>query len=86
MDVAWTAHKELTAMQTLFIWSLNGELTREHGLDGTPSEASTSSVPSQSYLYPSGQCTLTFCTKCVMPVGHIVVAVETEEVYLSGRR
>ncbi len=34
-------HRGLTTMRMLSIYSLNWELTREHGVDGTPGKAYT---------------------------------------------
>ncbi len=46
---------------------------KERGVYGTPSWAYTDSVPDQHSIYPGGQHTLAFYTKCVMPEGQFVV-------------
>ncbi len=54
-------------MRTLFICCLYWGLTKEHGVDGTPGYAYTSSASDQRSLYPGGQHTLAFYTKYVAP-------------------
>ncbi len=51
-----------------------GNSNRSKGTNGTPSKAYTNSVPDQHSIYPGGQHTLAFYTKCVMPEG-LVTAV-----------
>ncbi len=51
-------------MRTLFACSLKGPY-------GVPSEAYNTSAPDQQSLYPDGQHTLAFYTKCVPPVEEI---------------
>ncbi len=68
VDVAWSTPQGLTTMRTLFICSLNWELTKEHGVDGAPGKAYTNSVTDQHSLYPGRQHTLAFFTKCATPV------------------
>ncbi len=62
-------------MLTLFICSLNREITREHGVDGTLGQAYTNSVPDQHSLCPFGQHELAIYTKCVTPMGQLVLSV-----------
>ncbi len=65
-------HRGLTTMRTLFTYFLNGELRREHEVQGTPRQTYTNSVPDQHSLYPVRQHTLAFYTKCVTPVGQLL--------------
>ncbi len=51
-----------------------GNLNRSKGANGTPSQAYTNSVPDQHSIYPGGQHTLAFYTKCVMPEGSVLAA------------
>ncbi len=57
MDVARFAPQGLTAIRTLYIFFLNWEITREHGVDGAPDKTYTNSIPDQRSFYPGGQCT-----------------------------
>ncbi len=50
-------------------------MNRSEGVNGTPGLAYTNSVPDQHSIYPGGQHTLVFYTKCVMPEGHVAVVV-----------
>ncbi len=61
-------------MRTVFVFTpVVGNLNRSNGNIGTPSKAYTNSAPDQQSIYPDGQHTLAFYTKCVMPEGHVVV-------------
>ncbi len=50
-----------------------GNLNRTKGTNVAPSKAYTNSVPGQHSIYPGGQHTLAFYTKCVMPQGQLRV-------------
>ncbi len=63
-------------MRTVFFTPMMGNLNRSKGVNGTPSQAYTNSVPDQHSMYPDGQHTLAFYTKSVMPKGQVVVVVE----------
>ncbi len=59
------AHYHADVMFVFFNW----EYRREQGPFGTPSKAYANSVPDQQSLYPGGQHTLAFYTRCVSSVG-----------------
>ncbi len=52
-----------------------GNLNRSKRVNVTPSKVNTNSVPDQHSIYPGGQHTLAFYTKCVIPKGPVVVVV-----------
>ncbi len=56
-------------MRTAFLTPVVGNVNRSKETNGTPSKAYTNSVPDQHSLYPDGQHTIAFYTKCVPPLG-----------------
>ncbi len=59
-------------MRAVFFTPVMGNLNRSKGTNGTPSQAYTNSVLDQHSIYPGGQHTLAFYTKCVLPGGDVV--------------
>ncbi len=64
MDVARSAPQGLTNLRTLFTCFPNWEQRREQGPYDTPNSAFTNSVTDEQSLYPDGQHTRVFYTKC----------------------
>ncbi len=72
-------------MRTVCFTPVVGNLNRSNGNNGAPSQAYTNSVPDQHSIYPGGQHTLAFYTKCAMLEEHVVVVDEAWCLELTQR-